>query len=553
MKSLAYPQVKQQKEIQKNFGGRFFKKAFYTLTLLGAINVYTIANAENTIVDVNSLIYSQKGAPNSLDPFTMYDIPTHSFNGNIYEPLVDRNSKLELVPSLATEWKNIDSTTWRFTLRQNVKFHDGALLTPEDVVFSWQRAAGPGSDSAGSVASIKDIKIVDDHTIDVITKTQNPILPSELYGMFIFSKAWCEKNNATKVSDVRKKEESYADRHANGTGPYKVESYQPEVQIVLVKNTDWWGKDCGNVDKAIFKPIASDSTRVAALLSGDVDLIAPVPIQDVERIKADPRLSVVETPSLLIPYLGMNQWEDKLKSTGLDKNPLKDKRVREAFALAVDEEAIKSKIMRGYAEPTGVLIAKGVNGYNQEVNTRWKTDLEKAKSLMSEAGYPNGFNLAMDCSNDRYTKDEMICQSVAQMLAKIGVKVNLTTQTKSKFFAKVLAYDTDFYMLGWLPTTYDAHDAYYNLIATRKGSDQGKFNIGGYSNPKVDELIKQLHKEMDHAKRDQLIAEVMKITRDDVASIPLHQEKFIYGVNKRLVNPPIRADDMVFIKDFNIQ
>ncbi|MDP1975818.1 MAG: ABC transporter substrate-binding protein [Alphaproteobacteria bacterium] len=540
MKSLTYPP-------KKNAGKKFLTKAFYTFTLLGIISIHTIANAENVMT------YALKASPHSLDPFTMYDIPTHSFNGNVYEPLVDRNTQLELVPSLATEWKNVDPTTWRFVLRQNVKFHDGAPFTASDVVFSFQRAAGPGSDSAGSVASIKEIKVIDDHTIDVITKTQNPLLPSELYGMFIFSKAWCEKNNATKVSDATKKEESYADRHANGTGPYKVESYQAEVQIVLVKNKDWWGKDCGNIDKAIFKPIASEATRVAALLSGDVDLMAPLPIQDIKRIESDPKLAVIESPSLLTTFLGMNQSDDKLKSTGLDKNPFKDKRVREAFAHAIDIEAIKTKIMRGYSEPNGLFITKGVNGYNQDINTRWKFDLEKAKNLMTEAGYPNGFNLAMDCSNDRYTKDEMICQSVAQMLAKIGVKVNLTAQTKSKFFAKVLGYDTDFYMLGWLPTTYDAHDAYYNLVATRKGGDQGKFNVGGYSNPKLDELINQLHKEMDSTKRNELITEAMKIAQEDVASITLHQEKFVYGVSKRLLNPPIRADDMVFIKDFNVQ
>lgn len=547
MKSLAYPQVEPWVNSQKKIRGKFLKKAFYALTLLGAINIHMIANAENVMT------YALKASPHSLDPNTMYDIPTHSFNANIYEALVDRDKNLNLIPCLATEWKNIDPTTWRFNLRQNVKFHDGTPFTAKDVAFSYLRASGPGSDSAGSVASIKEIKVIDDHTIDIITKTQNPILPSELYGLFIFSKEWCEKNNATKVADATKKEESFADRNANGTGPYKVESYQAEVQIVLVKNTNWWGKDCGNIDKAIFKPIASEATRVAALLSGDVDLIAPVPIQDIMRIKADPKLTVLETPSLLTVYLGLNQFDEKLKSTGLDKNPFKDKRVREAFAHAIDIDAIKTKIMRGYSEPNGLLIAKGVNGYDQELNTRPKFDLEKSKNLMTEAGYPNGFNLAMDCSNDRYTKDEMICQSVAQMLAKIGVKVNLTAQTKSKFFGKVLSYDTDFYMLGWLPTTYDAHDAYYNLVATRKDGDQGKFNVGGYSNPKLDALIDQFHKEMDHTKRNQLIAEAMTLARDDVASIPLHQEMFVYGVNKRLLNPPVRADDMVFIKDFNVQ
>jgi peptide/nickel transport system substrate-binding protein len=546
MKSLAYPKKNLWEKIQEKPQINFVKKTFYALTLISAISIHSMANAEN------SMTYALKGSPHSLDPFTMYDISTHSFNGNIYEPLVDRNAHLELIPCLATEWKNIDPTTWRFNLRQNVKFHDGEIFTAKDVVFSFERISGAGSALATAVASIKEIKMIDDHTIDVITKTQHPILPSELFAMFIFSKSWAEKNNATKVPDITKKEVGFADNHTNGTGPYKLESYQPEEKIVLTKNNNWWGTERGNIDKAIFIPIASDATRVAALVSGQVDLIAPVPLQDIEHLTKDPKLDVIEAPSLLTTFLGMNQGDDKLKSCNLDKNPFKDQRVREAFEYAIDIEAIKAKIMRGYSEPNGLLIVKGVNGYDQNINTRRKFDLEKAKNLMVEAGYPNGFNLAMDCSNDRYTNDAMICQSIAQMLSKINVKVNLTAQTKSKFFGKVFGMDSDFYMLGWLPTTYDAHNAYYNLVATRSG-EQGQYNVGGYSNPKVDALIDQIQKEMDPTKRNQMLIEVMKIAQEEVANIPLHQEKFVYGVNKRLKNPQIRADDMINIKDFNVQ
>ena len=366
------------------------KKGIFLAAFIGALSFSATLSAENV------LNYALKGSPHSLDPMTLYDVPTHSFNANLYEGLVDRNQKMELAPCLATEWKNIEPTIWRFTLRQNVKFHDGSPFTANDVVFSFERAKTKGSDISGSIASIKEMKIIDDFTIDVITQTQDPVLPAEIYSLPIFCKSWCEKNNATTVSDVTKKEDGYANRHANGTGPYILESYQAEVQIVLVKNPNWWGTERGNVDKAIFKPIPSDATRVAGLLSGDVDLIAPVPIQDVERVKADPKLQILEAPDLLTVFLGMNQWEDKLKSSGLDKNPFKDKRVREAFAHAIDIETIKTKIMRGYSVPNGLMVAKGVSGFQEDLNTRWNYDLEKSKKLMKEAGYPNGFNLAMD-------------------------------------------------------------------------------------------------------------------------------------------------------------
>lgn len=520
---------------------RLFRQATASFALLGLLT--SAVSAERVFT------YATKGSHHNMDPMSVYDVPTHAMGVNIYNGLVERDEHLAMQPSLATKWDNTSDLVWRFTLRQNVKFHEGEAFTADDVVFSFNRATSKGSDIKGAVGGIDKIVKIDDFTVDVYTKAKNPILPAEIYSLPIFSKAWCEKNKAVEVSDATKKEEGYADRHANGTGPFKLLSYKADVETVLVKNPTWWGgAEKIAVDKAIHKPVASDATRMAGLLSGEFDLIEPVPLQDVQRVKNNAGLQVLEANALITIYLGMNQYDDKLKTSTLDKNPFKDKRVRQAFYQAIDIEAIHKKIMRGFSRVSGSLIGPGVNGYVPDLDTRYPYDLEAAKKLMAEAGYPDGFTLTMNCSTDRYTKDEMICQAVAQMLAKIGVKVNLVAETKSKYFQKALSYDVDFYMLGWMPSTYDAHDTYYNLLATRKDGNQGKYNIGGFSNARLDNLIAEMNLEMNPEKRNTIIHEIRKISFDEVSSIPLHQEKLVWGAKKDW-KITIRPDNFIVLQE----
>jgi peptide/nickel transport system substrate-binding protein len=496
--------------------------------------------------------YALKADTHSMDPMALYDVPSHSFHTNIYETLVDFDHNLKIQPCLAKEWSSIEDTKWRFKLRDDVKFHDGSPFTADDVIFSLQRAKGPGSDISGAISSIRKAVKIDDYTVDIITFDKNPILPNEIFALYIMSKAWCEKHGCTAVADVTKGKEGYADRHENGSGPFKLVSRNPDVETIIEKNQNWWGVRIGNVDKAVYKVISSDSTRIAGLLSGELDFINPVPIQDIKRVQSTANLEVLQTSGLLTLFYIMNMRDDELATSNIKgKNPFKDRRVREAIYRAINIQAIHKKIMRNSSRPTGIAVAPGVNGYAKELDTRLDYDIKKAKDLLKEAGYANGFSVAFNCPNDRYMKDEMICQSIANMISKIGIKTNLTAETKSRFFAKALGFELDMQIWGWMPGTYDSHDALYNIFATRKGSTQGKFNVSGYANPKLDDLIEKIHVELDATKRNELIKEALKLARDDIAVVPLHNEMIIWG-KKKNISVQQRSDNFLKIADITV-
>jgi peptide/nickel transport system substrate-binding protein len=478
--------------------------------------------------------WGNDGDVNSMDPYARNETFLLTFMNNIYEPLVRRDRDLRLEPSLATEWSQPSPDVWRFKLREGVKFQDGSPFTADDVIFSYERARGPGSNIATKLASVKEVRKIDDHTVEFVTNGPNPILVEEIADWYIMDKEWSEKNNATKAADLTKNEETYASRNANGTGPFMLKERHPDVRTVLVPNPDWWDKPEHNLTEVIFSRIANDATRVAALLSGEIDMIYTVPPQDVERIRRTSGLSIVEKPELRTIFLGFDQTRDELlKSDVKGKNPFKDVRVREAFYRAIDVDAIKSKVMRGASAPVGIMVGEGINGYDEKLAERIPYDPDRARALMAEAGYADGFEVGMDCPNDRYVNDEAICQAVASMLARIGVKVNLNAQTRSKYFSEILgpAYNTSFYMLGWTPTSYDAHNALLNLMASRDtdASSQGTFNVGGYKNERVDELTKAIQSETDQEKRTAMIHEAMRIHKEAFGHIPLHQQTVVWA------------------------
>lgn len=500
--------------------------------LLSAVAAVAILAAQPATA--KTLKWANDGDVNSMDPYARNETFLLSFMSNIYEPLVRRDKNLKVEPALATEWTQTAPDTWRFKLREDVKFHDGAPFTADDVVFSYQRATGPGSNIPTKLASVKEVRKIDDHTVEFVTNGPNPILLEEISDWYIMDKEWSEANNAAQAADLTKNEETYASRNANGTGPFMLQDRQPDVKTVLVPNPNWWDEPEHNLTEVVFSRIGNDATRVAALLSGEIDMIYTVPPQDVERIRRTQGLRIVEGPELRTIFLGFDQTRDELlKSSVKGKNPFKDQRVREAFYRAIDMDAIKTKVMRGASLPVGTMIGPGINGYNDTLGERYPHDVDLARKLLAEAGYADGFEVGLDCPNDRYVNDEAICQAVASMLARVGVKVNLNAQTRSKYFATILgpAYDTSFYMLGWTPSTYDAHNALYNLVASRgddKGS-QGLFNVGGYSNPRVDELTAAILSETDPAKRDAMIEEALKIHKEEFGHIPLHQQTVVWA------------------------
>ncbi|HMB75020.1 MAG TPA: ABC transporter substrate-binding protein, partial [Kiloniellaceae bacterium] len=459
--------------------------------------------------------FAFQGDVASMDPYALAENFSSSFHHNIHEPLVRYDSKLQLEPALAVSWEIVDPTTWRFKLREGVKFHNGNDLTADDVVFSFKRAQKDGSDMGSYVNGIADVKKVDDMTVDIITTAPNPILLNTIAPLYIMDKEWAEANGAQDPVNLAKNVENYATLNANGTGPFKLVSREPGVKTVLTVNEDWWDKDnqTFNVTDVVLTPIGSDATRTAALLSGELDLMYPAPVQDVDRINNSGVASVLQGPELRTIFLGMDQSRDELLYSSVKgANPFKDKRVRQAFYQAIDEDAIVSKVMRGAATPAGLLVAPGLSGFNEAYNDRLPYDPEKAKALLAEAGYPDGFEVQLDCPNDRYVNDEQICQVVAAMLANVGIKVDLLAQTKSKFFDKLKQHDVSMYLLGWIPDDQDAGSVFAHLMVPE--ADGGlPWNGGDYGNPKVTELSAKITSEVDPAKRQAMIDEVYQITK----------------------------------------
>jgi peptide/nickel transport system substrate-binding protein len=486
-----------------------------------------------SMVQAVTLRVANQGDAQSMDPHSLNESLQLTFTNNVYEPLVGQDKKLNVVPGLATRWTQVKPTVWRFELRRGVNFHDGTPFSADDVVFSLNRAAGTGSDMQSYTSSFKEVRKVDANTVEIETTTPFPILPDVLTKVYIMSKKWCEDNKATTPVDRRKGIENAASFKANGTGPFRLKERQPSARTVLVRNGTYWGKIEGNVDEVIFTPIGNAATRVAALLSGEIDLMEPVPLQDVERIKAAPNLKVMQGPELRTIFLGMDQKRDELLFSSVKgKNPFKDKRVRQAFYQAIDIETIKTRVMRGASLPTALMVGPGIRGFFPEQNKRLPYDTEAAKKLMADAGYPTGFEVSMNCPNDRYVNDADICQAVAANLARIGVKVNLQTETKVTYFPKILRRDTSLYLLGWTPSTYDAHNALTALIATPNDKGQGQFNLGAYSNPKVDELTLKIQSETDQGKRNAMIKEAFDLHSADVGHLPLHQQALAWAMKK---------------------
>jgi len=514
-----------------------------TRTLLAAAVALTCGATQAATLRV-----ANAGDVQSMDPHSLNETLQLSFTGNIYEALVARGKDMQLVPALATQWKQTAPTVWRFELRRGVKFHDGTPFTADDVVFTFKRGAADGSDMKGYTAPIKDVRKSGDNAVEIETNAPFPILPDTLTSLYIMSKKWCEDNKAEGPVDRRKGVENTASFKANGTGPYRLKERQPSTRTVIVRNIAYWDRVEGNVDEVVFTPIGSDATRVAALLSGEIDVMEPVPLQDVERVKAAGKFNVLQGPELRTIFLGMDQKRDELQFSSVKgKNPFKDKRVRQAFFQAIDIEAIKSRVMRNAATPTALMVGPGVRGFQPDMNKRLPYDPDAAKKLLADAGYPNGFEVGMNCPNDRYVNDSPICQAVAANLARIGVKVNLQAETKNTYFPKILRRDTSFYLLGWTPSTTDAHDALYNLMASPTDKGQGQFNLGAYSNPKLDELTAKVQSETDPVKRNEAIREAFRIHLDDIGHIPLHQQALAWGV-KNNVSVVQLPDNRMFFK-----
>lgn len=504
-----------------------------------------------TSTSAETLRYAYRIDPNSLDPYALAETFTLAWLGNLYEPLVTRGKDLELVPGLAESWENTEPNIWRFHLRQGVTFHDGQPFTADDVIFSVDRVKGEGSDMGYTVGSVTEVRKVDDSTVDFVMEGPNPILPQQITSFYIMDKEWAEENGATEPSSVKAGVENFATNNLNGTGPFMIDERQVGVQTVFVPNPNWWGEQEHNLTRVIYTPVESDATRVAALLSGELDMIYPVPIQDVPRVDSAEGVSVMQSPELRTIFLNMDQARDELLESSVEgANPFKDKRVRQAIYQAIDIEAIRERVMGGASRPTAIMVGPGINGYDETIDTRLPYDPDASRTLLADAGYPDGFSIGMDCPNDRYVNDEEICLAVVGMLARVGIEVNLLAQTRSRYFEKILSRNQTFSLLGWQPLTYDAHSPLQNVMST-PGENVGTYNVGSYSNSEIDALTKQIEQETDPEKRQALISEALTLHREDIGHIPLHQQAIAWGVREG-VDLVQRPDDSFMLQWVNM-
>jgi peptide/nickel transport system substrate-binding protein len=482
----------------------------------------------------------------TLDPHSQNHATTSTILLHAYEGLVRYSASYQVEPALATKWTTLSPTQIRFELRRGVRFHDGTPFTADDVVFSFDRIRQPQGTMQIFVAGVNEVRKIDAHTVDLILAGPNPTLLRNLIDFRIMSRAWAEANKTTRVQDYKAKEENFASRNVMGTGPYRILSWQPEQRIMMARNDAWWDKDAraiGNVKQVVYTPIKAEATRVAALLAGDVDLLTDVPVQDLERLSRDKRLKVVNGPEVRTIFLAPDMGSPELKHSNVKgKNPFADKRVREALSLAIDRSAIQRSIMRGQSLPAGLIVAPGVNGWTQQLDTPVKPDLARAKALLKEAGYPEGFEVRLNCPNNRYVNDEKICQAVVAMWARLGVKAQLASENMATFIQKVQNFDSSIYLLGWGVANYDAQYSLQSLVRTRTSGADGNFNFSRVSDPELDRLIDAMKSEVDMPKRNAMLRDALVRVRDQTLLIPLHHQIRPW-VMKAGVNTVHRSDD----------
>jgi len=465
----------------------------------------------------------------------------------VYESLVYYNSRtFEVEPMLATAWKALSPTQVRFTLRQGVKFHDGSAFTADDAAFSINRALAKSSQFGPYVAGIAKAVKVDAQTLDVMLTAPNPVLLRQMTELRIMSRAWAEKHKATEPLALSGgTSDHHAHRNAMGTGPFVLESWQPNVRMVFKRNAQWWGTMEGNVTEIVYTPTPSAATRTAALVAGDVDLVLDPAPQDLRRLRASADLRVLDGVENRTLFFGMDQHRDELPGSNVrGKNPLKDVRVRRAMYQAIDMDTIARSIMRGMGQPTGAIVSPQVAGWSEPVGKRLAYNVEGAKQLMADAGYGSGFEVDMACPANRYIHDEAICQAVMLMWARIGVMAKVRTMPMPQYLPMIQRHDASVYMLGWGVPTFDAFYSLDALVRTRGQDGGGEFNLGRYSNPRADALIARIKAEPDAAARKQLMAQALQLVKDDVAYIPLHDQVIPWAARKN-VELVHRADNRV--------
>lgn len=483
-----------------------------------------------------TLRWAAQGDLQSLDPHAQNESLSNQINAQVYESLIQRGKQLELVPALATAWTAEGPRRWRLTLRPGVRFHDGRPFSAEDVKFSVERAAAGSSDLRVYALALGSVKVIDPLTVAFELPRVNPVFLEHLSVLPIMSRGWAEANRATRPLDLKAREEGHAARHANGTGPYMLVRREADAQTVFRRNPAWWGKLEGNVEQVIFRPIANDATRTAALASGEVDFLLDLAPQDAERLRRDPALKLMEGPENRILFIGLDQARGQLLHGSLkDRNPFQDRRVRQALYQAIDIELIRTKLMRNLAWPTGALMPSPVgHGQDATLEQRLPYDLAAAQRLMAEAGYAEGFGFTLDCPNNRYLNDEQICLALASMWARLKVKVQVQAMPRTLFFPKLQRGDTSAYLLGWGGAITDAQITLTPLYHSPGADSAGAWNFGGVRNAALDGHVDAAAQEADPVRRMASIRAAVREFQTQVHALPLHRQAIVWAMRRNV-------------------
>jgi peptide/nickel transport system substrate-binding protein len=469
------------------------------------------------------LRWASAGDVLTFDIHAAADSFSQNLAGQIYEQLVRRGKDAAIEPGLAESWEVVDPLHWRFRLRRGVKFHDGTLLTADDVVFSVQRSQHPNASNRALTLRLGRPRKLDDHTVEFVLDVPNPVLLDHLLPAFVMSKAWCEIHGVVRPQSYAEREDTFAVRNAMGTGAYRLKLYESGVRTVLVRNPNYWGAVDGHVDEVVYRPIANGPTRIAALLSGELDFVLDPPPSDVEKLRTTKGLRVVEGQEWRVIHLGFDQFRDELQYASVKgRNPFKDRRVRLAFYQAIDVEVLRTKVMRGLAAPTGsITFAPAPGGPDSEA--RYPYDPERARQLLAEAGYPEGFEVRLDCPNNRYINDEKICVAVSAMLARIGIRAPVHSEPMATFSPRSDNHDFSFFLLG-IGGGRDPQNALSLVGHSKNASGDGRFNTGRFADAELDRLIDAMKTEMDTAKREAMLRSALVKLHEGVYLIPLHRQ-----------------------------
>jgi len=478
--------------------------------------------------------------PQTMDPHSLALQYHTRVVFQVYESLVGRDRDYRIVPVLATAWTQVDPLTWRFKLRPGVRFHDGSPFGAEDAVFSFERAMAPPSQRQFVLKGLKRVRAVDPLTIDLELAAPDAVLPQKLVLVAMMSKRWAQAHHVERAQDFNARQETYAVRNANGTGAYMLDRYEPDIRTSLKAFPQWWnraGAGVGNVARANFVTIRSDATRLAALHSGEIDLVLDPPYQDVDQLRRDAAVTVTQVSDISTDYLAFDQASAALPGVppgadGRPRNPFKDLRVRRAVYEAINIDLVIQKVLKGLATPTGELLAPEPGTAPTEPTPRQRFDPVHARELLRQAGYPDGFPLTMDCVNVAFR--EHVCQAIAAMLTQVGIRTTLHTSPSTQFFPMITEGKVSLAEFGFTGTTEDAWQGLNGLLHTWDRDGAGTFNGGRYANPRLDALIDAVRTEPDPGRRRAITERALKMASDDVAYVPLYRRTLSWVMQKKV-------------------